>query len=168
MKFFNPEEYQSKASHIFALLKEKIAEVLPTARVEHIGSSAIEGVISKGDLDIFGGVTNAEFDHACEILASLGFMVKSDTLRTAALCMMECFDYEIDVGIQIVDMTLDQANFIGFRDALRSNPELVLRYNQLKRNSVGLAESDYRTRKSKFITSVISLSIDCYQDNQRG
>jgi GrpB-like predicted nucleotidyltransferase (UPF0157 family) len=56
MKFFEQNEYQEKCSALFLKIKSEISTVLPSAKIEHIGSSSVPGVISKGDLDIYVGV----------------------------------------------------------------------------------------------------------------
>src|SRR5690606_23088987 len=102
--------YQPKAKEIFRSLKQKINSALPTAQIEHIGSSAIDGAISKGDLDIFVGVSSDEFNQCLEALRNLGFKIKEGTLRTTELCMFECLDCDIDVGIQLVDLSSAHTN----------------------------------------------------------
>ena len=86
MKFFDPQDYQPLAQKVFSRLSILIKEVLPAAQIEHIGSSSIQGLLSKGDLDIFVGVEPAHFAEAIVTLESLGFRVKHDSLRTDSLC----------------------------------------------------------------------------------
>jgi GrpB-like predicted nucleotidyltransferase (UPF0157 family) len=56
MKFYEASEYQECTNRLFEIYRAKIILLLPTARIEHIGSSSVPGAISKGDLDIFVGV----------------------------------------------------------------------------------------------------------------
>ena len=60
MQFFHPKNYLKQATDAFILIKKKIKYALPTAKIEHIGSSAIFGALSKGDLDVFVGVSSEE------------------------------------------------------------------------------------------------------------
>jgi len=166
MKFLNPEDYQTKANEVFQLLKLKISLELPTAQIEHIGSSAVEGAISKGDLDIFVGIHSHEFNQSIEKLQGLGFKIKRQTLRTHELCMLECFDYDIDVGIQLVDLASKHTNFLTFRDALLKNSTLLKEYNQLKLDSGHLSDTQYRVKKSEFINKVLN-SGTAYQLNEK-
>ena len=64
LKFLESDAYQPLARELFDQLSFKIRQALPAARIEHIGSSAIEGAVSKGDLDIFVGVEPQEFHDA--------------------------------------------------------------------------------------------------------
>lgn len=73
MKFLKPDEYQPRQEKVFCLMKENILAVIPYAEVEHIGSSAIKGAFSKGDLDILVRVKLSEFEGALDAIHLLGF-----------------------------------------------------------------------------------------------
>jgi len=78
MKFLNQAEYITKCNTKFEMLKNGVLELLPDARVEHVGASSIEGAISKGDLDIFVGIDERVFNNAILKLMTLGFHEKKD------------------------------------------------------------------------------------------
>ena len=157
MKFYSQDEYLEKLTQIFESLKIKIYEVLPQSSVDHIGSSAIYGALSKGDLDILVRVDQANFFESIASIQSLGFEIKKGTLRTEELCMLytTAFQNE-DVAIQIVARGSEFEFFITFRDILNSSIELVQSYNQLKLDSVNLTPEEYRAKKSIFIERVLS------------
>ena len=154
MRFFNPEEYQAFNEKLFLRYKSKIEEVLPDVRVEHIGASAIPTAISKGDLDIFVGVEAFELERVVQLLVTLGFQEKIDTLRTPELCMLESSSIE-NVAIQVVANGSEFEFFLIFRDKLRSNMSLVQQYNELKLSCEGLSQDAYRLKKSAFIDQVL-------------
>ena len=155
MKFVDREKYVEKANKTFEKVKEAVLKIIPNAQVEHIGSSSIKGAISKGDLDIYVGVSQEYFDQAIPLIKRLGFNEKKDTLRTTSLCMFEIDDYEIDTAIQLVAKGSEFESFLYFRDALNNSSHLVSKYNQLKKSCIGMSEDDYRYKKSKFIESVL-------------
>lgn len=155
MRFFNPEEYQAFNEKLFLRYKSKIEEVLPDVRVEHIGASAIPTAISKGDLDIFVGVEAFELESVVQLLVTLGFQEKFDTLRTSELCMLESSSTE-DVAIQVIANGSEFEYFLTFRDALCSNAMLVQQYNELKISCEGLSQDAYRLKKSAFIEQVLA------------
>ena len=155
MQFFHPRDYLKKAKDTYCLINRRIQSVLPSAKIEHIGSSAIIGALSKGDLDVFVGVAVEEFKNSLEKLKRNGFKVKKDTFKTSSLCMLETFDYEIDVGIQLVELGSEFEMFLIFRDLMNSSKSLVEEYNDLKTKSTGLKPDDYRAIKSKFIEKVL-------------
>ena len=155
MQFFDRSQFIYRIENIYLDVEATIIKILPNARVEHVGSSAIPGAISKGDLDIFVGVTQDDFLKAIDLIKHIGFSEKLDTLRTDSLCMMTSSTYNEDVAVQLVANGSEHESFLEFRDKLRSNPDLVSRYNQLKRDCKGLSHDNYREVKSAFIETVL-------------
>jgi GrpB-like predicted nucleotidyltransferase (UPF0157 family) len=155
MNFLAPGVYQPIAWLAYHQIREQILTVLPSARIEHIGSSSMEGTVSKGDLDVFVGVAQSSFEHAIGVLQSLQFKIKENTLRTDALCAFESYEYPLDVGIQLVATGSEFECFLVFRDLINGNEDLRDRYNQLKVDATGLDPQEYRTIKSKFIESLL-------------
>lgn len=155
MKLLEPAQYQTKAAAVFADVAAQVAAILPLARIEHIGASSIAGAISKGDLDIC--VLVALQDHARSVttLEAAGYVVKTDTLRTPALCMLLAPSASMDTALQVVASGSEFEFFLHFRDALRANPDLVAQYNQLKQRFATEGMDRYREEKSRFIAGVL-------------
>lgn len=153
MKFYREDDYRRECEDLFIEYKEKIHRLIPTARVEHVGSSSVPGSISKGDLDIFVGVNSIDHEKSIRILTSLGFKEKENTLRTPELCMLERVDK--DVALQVVANGSRFEFFIEFRDKLLCSPKLLEKYNDLKMSCQSLGPDEYRERKSKFIEQIL-------------
>lgn len=62
-------------------LSIKLSKAVPSALVDHIGSSAISGAISKGDLDVLVRISKFEFNEALEGIKELGFIEKSGHVK---------------------------------------------------------------------------------------
>lgn len=155
MIFLKPEEFLDNLNRIYSDLKIRVLEILPEADVDHIGSSAINGAISKGDLDILVRVQKSHIEKSIEQIKKLGFKEKQGTLRTDSLCMLFTNEFKEDVAIQLIARGSEFEDFIRFRDILNSNPKLVIEYNQLKIESEGLTADQYRLKKSLFIEQVL-------------
>ena len=158
MRFLEPEHYVQHADKIFRILRDCVGASLPNAEIEHIGSSAIRGAISKGDLDMLVRVSGADFETAINKMKALGFSEKVGTLRTASLCMLETTEFKIDVAIQLIVRGSEFEDFIRFRDRLNSDQDLVQKYNQLKRGCSGMTAAEYRAVKSEFIQAILEKS----------
>ena len=156
MKFLEPEQFLPKLNQIYQDLSIQIKNILPTADVEHIGSSAIQGALSKGDLDILVRVNRSEFEAAITSIMNLGFKIKTDTLKDENLCMLITSQLSEDVAIQLITRNSQYEDFVKFRDILNQNQDLIIKYNQLKLESVGDSPDTYRSKKSKFIQEVLS------------
>ncbi|MGR2770463.1 GrpB family protein [Photobacterium ganghwense] len=154
MKFYRADEYQASCEDLYRKYELKIKALLPDAVIEHIGASSIPNAVSKGDLDILVGVSGNELEKAVELLSTLGFNEKSDTLRTSELCMLESSSGE-DVAFQVVAIGSEFDFFVRFRDKLRENSALVQQYNELKMSCTGWSHDDYRRKKSAFIERVL-------------
>lgn len=101
MKFYSADRYQKICEDNYIHYNNLIKNLLPNARVEHIGASSIPLAISKGDLDIFVGVDSSDFEKAIQSLMTLDFREKKDTLRTTELCMLESNKND-NVALQVV------------------------------------------------------------------
>lgn len=154
MKFYESSEYQEKVGKLFDQVKREIYPMIPYVRFEHIGASSIKGSVSKGDLDIFIGVSNDMFQATLNTLLKAGFREKQDTLRTDELCMMITDKYNHDVALQVVVNGSEFEDFIMFRDFMITRPDLVEELNHLKRSSKGLDPDDYRQRKSEWVENI--------------
>ena len=102
MKLKKYEEYSSHVEDLFTKLSQDLRLVLSEARIEHIGSSSIPGSISKGDLDVFVGVDQINFNDALEEIKRIGFVEKVETFRSNELCMLVTTKYDFDVAVQLV------------------------------------------------------------------
>lgn len=156
MKFYEANEYQGKVNAIFTSLSSDLSKVLPHARIEHIGASSIPNSVSKGDIDVFVGVEQKDFEEALEKIKLLGFHEKNDTLRTNELCMLITDKYNYDVAVQLVANNSQFEDFIQFRDFMRQRPDLVDELNILKRKSEGMSPEKYREVKSKWVENIIN------------
>ncbi|MDX8154764.1 GrpB family protein [Acinetobacter pittii] len=155
MVFLEPEQYQQRCSQLFNSYQKDISALLPFAKIEHIGSSAIPNAISKGDLDIYVEVKPDQFKFAIERLKTLNFIEKQNTLRTHELCMLESLNND-DVAFQIVVTDSVFTFFSAFKNKLINSPTLVNEYNQLKLQCSHLDPDQYRTIKSDFINRVLN------------
>ncbi|MFB3947610.1 GrpB family protein [Aeromonas veronii bv. sobria] len=155
MKFYSADRYQKVCEANYIHYNNVIKNLLPNARVEHIGASSIPLAISKGDLDIFVGVDSSDFEKAIQSLMTLGFREKKDTLRTTELCMLESNKND-NVALQVVVNGSEFEFFLSFRDKLLTNKSLANMYNELKLSCEGLSEEEYRIKKSTFIEFVLN------------
>ncbi len=156
MIFLPGNQFKTLNDAVFERIATVLRKELPEAAIEHIGSSSVEGLCSKGDLDILVAVDREAFDLAINTIEALGFNIKQATMRTDSLCPFDSNDYEIDVGIQLIVNESQFEFFRTFRDALKGNAELRNQYNELKLKCEGMNEHQYREIKSKFIEDVLA------------
>ena len=153
---YEPKCYQAATQALFMEVAQQVLAEFPDVQVEHIGSTAIPGALSKGDLDIAVLVPPGQVDHFLPGLLKLGFKIQSSTLRTPQLCMLKSLRQDVDLALQVIERGSRFEFFLTFRDRLRANPDLVIQYNQVKQASKHLDDAAYRAAKSRFIEQMLS------------
>jgi GrpB-like predicted nucleotidyltransferase (UPF0157 family) len=139
----------------FAIHKAQLSRWLPFAEIEHIGSTAIPGALTKGDLDVLVRVVAGEFRVAEEALAGL-FARNEGTARTESFASFKDEAAHPPVGIQLVVRGSEWDLFSRFRDALNHDRRLVEEYNRLKEQFQNQSMDAYRSGKEQFIERVLA------------
>ncbi|MCB9760494.1 MAG: GrpB family protein [Alphaproteobacteria bacterium] len=127
---------------------------LPHAEVFEVGSTAIPGVIGKGDLDILARAPLERFDETRAALDAL-HPRNPDQLSNAQY-QGYAVDSPLDVAIQLTVTGGAYDDFEPFLEALRADPSLIEAYNTLKRRWHGRPMDDYRAAKRAFIEAVLT------------
>lgn len=145
--------YDSRYPLQFASMRVVLASLLPKAHIEHIGSTAVEGLGGKPIVDILVGVKDRSM--ASGVLVSAGFVIDA----TGGDEERVFFRREGGFHIHIVNFNSEAwRSPILFREMLRKNEELRLEYQRIKQEAIksGLTGSDYRAAKHPFIERVIN------------
>lgn len=165
MELFESEQCVSRAKATFEEWKTIIETEIPSSHVEHIGSTAICGALTKGDIDLYVEVPEDLHAKAVSTIETMGFTIKLDTHRDSHLCMLEHQSVE-GLAVQVVARDSKYRFFLDFRDALNCDQHLVEQYNALKTSCIGSTPEQYREQKSQFIHRVLEDS-DRVSDTSR-
>jgi GrpB-like predicted nucleotidyltransferase (UPF0157 family) len=145
-----PELLEAERRRVVALLDEAV----PEAEVIEVGSTAIPGVIGKGDLDILVRCPADRFDET---------LLRLDACLPRNPKQFSSADYQgyvvpspLDVALQVTVAGGPHDDFVPFVEALTADPDLVERYNQLKRTWDGRPMDAYREAKADFIQQVLA------------
>jgi GrpB-like predicted nucleotidyltransferase (UPF0157 family) len=131
-----------------------IRRVVPFASVMEVGSTAIEGVVGKQDLDFVVRVTSNCFGETRSILDQT--FPRNDRQLSNEEYQGYVVPSEIDVAIQLIAAQGKYDNFEKFLQALSADPSLKHAYNELKISWHGRPMEEYRLAKQNFIDSVLS------------
>jgi GrpB-like predicted nucleotidyltransferase (UPF0157 family) len=154
------EMIRERVAAVFARRAAELRALLPAARVEHIGSTAVPGSLTKGDLDICVIVEGADFDAAARALTDRLSIHQPENWSPTLASFTAPSEDGIDVGVQLVPAgSRDELLFIGWRDRLRADPELRSRYDELKRRHGGDGIGAYRDAKERLIKASIGLRV---------
>jgi GrpB-like predicted nucleotidyltransferase (UPF0157 family) len=115
--------FRAKVSTAFKAHRRVIKRLLPQAEILHVGSTAITGVLTKGDLDILVRVTKTQFPKADSVLAS-HFCRNITTWRDESFSSFKDDKSDPPLGIQLTVRGGAQDVFTQFRDALKKTRRL--------------------------------------------
>lgn len=151
----DPDRARADAEQLFERISLELARILPaSADIRHVGATAVRGCLTKGDLDIVGRVAAEDFVAADAALATR-FARNVGSKRTETFSSFEDDATSPHLGIQLTVAGGADDYFHLFADALGRDPELVARYNALKRRFDGKPMDVYRAAKSAFIRDVL-------------
>jgi GrpB-like predicted nucleotidyltransferase (UPF0157 family) len=124
-----------------------IATRWPATPAEHIGSSAVPGLVGKGIIDLLLAAEPAHIPAITQALHELGFQPQRPAAFPATRPMLwgtyrqRGTDYRVHVHVVPADDP-EVAAMRGLRDALRADPVLRRRYAALKRAIVAGGPAD--------------------------
>lgn len=147
----------------FAVVKRQLLELLgDDVVIEHVGSTAVPGLVGKNIIDIVIGVrASSDVVMISQRLAQAGWFVgkKCDT----EYCFLASRQEETVAGDVHLHLALvggqRYRQFVEIRDFLRHNPDWRRRYNQVKCQLVRELRADratYKQLKSQFVEQILA------------
>ena len=148
------EEYAESMESVLKYISSRIGELVPDARIEHIGSSSIPGALSKGDVDLLVLVEAKDFQNAKSSLDS-EFSHNPGMSPEANFVSYSGTYLDTDFGIQLAADLDGKFRFLELRDKLRESPDLLERYNRVKIENSAKPMPEYRKAKADFIHEIV-------------
>ncbi|SIT87147.1 GrpB family protein [Edaphobacillus lindanitolerans] len=152
---FKPEShYREAAEKLFNKQAARISAGLPLARIFHVGSTAVPGSLTKGDVDVHVRVSPEDFRKAEDFLSAL-FQINTGSFRSHEFCAFEDDSGELPVGFQLTAAGSEIDHFRKVTRFLRTHPDWLSAYNHLKEHYEGSEMESYRKAKSAFLESMM-------------
>ncbi|MHC4192881.1 MAG: GrpB family protein [Planctomycetota bacterium] len=154
-------DYPDVAGRVAGLIKAE----LPSAAVEHVGSTAVPGCEGKGIVDLMVLYPEGQLESTKEVLDSLGFQVQphrepfgdNRPMKVGAITFN---DKEFQVHVHVIEEgNAEAASMIRFRDGLREDYGLMQDYIKCKKGILQSGTTDsleYCKSKQCFIKDVLS------------
>lgn len=141
-------------------LRKILGEFVP---IDHVGSTAIPGIVGKNIIDILiGANTEQEFVALRQKLIDAGYFAsvnsKTDIYQFFASKQGETGEGDIHLHLVVID-TERYKEFLVLRDYLLANLEEAVAYSEHKKELLSQGISDrklYRATKSKYVTELIA------------
>jgi GrpB-like predicted nucleotidyltransferase (UPF0157 family) len=151
-------------AQVFDLERRRLQSLLPGCfrAIEHIGSTAVSGLVAKPIVDILAAVRSLDgIDALIERLCDNGYTTSPDFNASLSdrKWLMRWRDGHRTHHLHIV--ALDGAPWVdrlAFRDALRGDAVLARRYAELKTNLAAMHRSDreaYTEAKAQFVRDAV-------------
>lgn len=157
VSFYRDEKIIKNAENAFKYHKNEISRRIPGADIQHVGSTAVPGSVTKGDLDIQVRVDSTRFDDAVEILSEM-YDLNTGSVSTSEFRAFEDREAYPPLGIQLTVIGSEFDFFWKIRDILLQNPDLKKEYNDLKLKYEGSDMEVYRNAKEKFFEKILQNS----------
>lgn len=161
-------EYSTNWPRLFATEKEFLSDLIgsySSGSIEHVGSTAVPGLISKPVIDIMFGVKSlSESKAAIDILRDNGycyFPYKENVMHWFCKPSNEYRTHHLHLIPYQSPLWLER---IKFRDILRSNPDIAKEYCELKIRLSTVYKNDrehYTNEKWPFIKQVLDSATYC-------
>jgi GrpB-like predicted nucleotidyltransferase (UPF0157 family) len=156
-------EYDPSWPAMYSAESERLSSLLPGVFIdlEHIGSTAVPGLHAKPIIDILAGVESmATAESVAELICLSGYTTSAEfneTLNDRKWFMRWANGHRTHHLHVVVHDSKAWHERLRFRNALRSQPELAVRYAALKAQLAERHATDreaYTDAKAEFVRSV--------------
>lgn len=155
MKFIQTQSIIGTANLVYAEKVLKLKKLLPFTEVHHVGSTAVPGSLTKGDLDINIRVIQEDFDESVKILKSHYDIAQPQNWKPYFASFQDTGEKRISTGIQLSVIDSPGDCFLRIRQALLDSPEVLKTYNAMKQRHEGDNPSVYWKDKDAFFSKLL-------------
>lgn len=152
--FFKEEDNRDEVEKLFNSQKDLILKLIPEADVQHVGSTAVPGSLTKGDLDIQVRVSLESFESASLALTQL-YQINHGSDRNESFIAFKKDFIQISLGVQLSVINSPYDIFWKIRDFFLKHKDWNDDYNLLKESFEGKSMIEYRKAKSAFLEKMM-------------
>jgi GrpB-like predicted nucleotidyltransferase (UPF0157 family) len=153
-----PRHYQDQAMAAYEDAELLLSAILPDARIEHVGASAVPGAYSRGGVDVCVAVPREAFDEALGVLCEAGCVPRSPRSQDDGadrLAMLVAPNAGVPVLLRLIESGSGHESLMRFRNALRGDATLLARYNAIRIDAAALGGAAYADAKRSFIAGIL-------------
>ena len=155
MRFISTQTILDIANQVYAEKEFSLKQILPFAEIHHVGSTAVPGSLTKGDLDINVRVTQQDFDKSVKILKNHFGIAQSQNWKPYFANFQDIGEKRISTGIQLSVIDSPGDCFLKIRQVLLTKPELLKGYNEMKQKHEGDDPEIYWRDKDAFFRKLL-------------
>lgn len=151
------EELSPAVGKVLKQISALLAHLLPEAESYHIGSTAIPGALTKGDLDVLLRVESTQFESAVDVLRKHFDVKQSENWEPCFASFGNDTDYVLPLGIQLAVKESDADVFLFIHDYLVGHPEVLEAYNRVKQEYADRSSDEYWAAKDRILGPIVAL-----------
>lgn len=161
-KKYTFRKHSNSYKKLFNKEKSRLRKVIPDATIEHVGSTAVQGLGGKGIIDIAIRIPGNKAEQFIRKLKKLGYeSSKEHAKNSERIFIKRTIKYAGEKRQVHVHLVLNKEfwnSFILIRDYLRENTTESERYAKIKKEAIKYANGDgrrYREYKNDFLKSLL-------------
>lgn len=127
-----------------------LTSILPDARIEHVGATAVAGALSPGGVDVCVAVPRDAFDEALGVLVEAGCVHHEQDETDERHATLAMPGAQVPVTLQLIETGSGHESLMRVRDALRADAALLARLDAAKAAAAAQGERAYAAAKARF------------------
>ncbi len=148
--FVLSDSVAEEARAAFAAHERRIRARLPHVEVRHTGGTSVPGLLTTGDVDLQVRTKKQEFARARDVLCELYEPLYPEAWHDESAYFVAANSKPtVEVALTVIG-TLDDLHHGEAWQLIAADPELIKRYNALKRAHEGGSQDDYSAAKRDF------------------
>ena len=160
---YSYKSYSKKYPILFQREKAKLKKILPkTAKIKHIGSTAVKNLGGKGIIDIMVGANKTNINKIKSRLQKSKYIFKPKAGDKERLFFEKDYKYVGKIRRIHIQLTYYNSKIwkdaISFVEYLKKNSVAVREYSKIKKRGIRIARGErkrYREYKKKFFEKVL-------------
>jgi len=152
-----PRQHQEIATAAYEDAELLLSSILPDARIEHVGATAVAGAYSRGGVDVCVAVAPGAFDEALSVLCEAGYVSRPQAQEPEGAdrhAELAAPHGDVSVTLHLVESGSRHESLMRLRDVLRADPVLLSRLNAAKIDAAPRGGAAYADAKARFFADV--------------
>ena len=148
--FLLSDDVAEEVTAAFTQHAQMIRERLPNVEVNHTGGTSVPGLLTTGDVDLHVRTDKQSFEMARDTLCELYEPFHRDVWHSeGAFFFASGSQPRVEIALTVIG-SLDDLHHGEAWQRIAADPELIDRYNALKRAHEGGSVDDYNAAKREF------------------
>lgn len=169
MKMYEFKQYNPVFSKLFEDEKNRLARYLSGSyQIEHIGSTAVPGLGGKGIIDIIIAVSKDQMESISQQAQKAGYIFRPLASTKDRLFLRTAYPEDFEKGgAYHLHITYPESDdwkqAIAFRDYLRTHPEDLNKYTEIKKRAAKEANENteiYKAIKESVLKEILNKALN--------